>query len=59
MLKLQRVFSEELDGDSLATDELGFTNHITVEMTVRNEESFLLSHFTEVYKLQCFGSHKT
>lgn len=49
MLKLQSVFSEEeLDGDTLDTDELGFTNHITVEMTVGYEESFLLSHFTEL-----------
>lgn len=58
MLKLQSVFSEEeLDGDTSDTDELGFTNHITVEMTVGNEESSLLSHFTELYKLyklQCF-----
>lgn len=60
MLKLQSVFSEEeLDGDSLDTDELGFTNHINVNMTMGNGKSFLLSHFTEVYKLQCFESHKT
>lgn len=58
MLKLQSAFSEEaLDGDSL--DELGFTHHISVEMTMGNEKSFLLSNFTEVYKLQCFESHQT
>lgn len=60
MLKLQSAFSEEeLDGDSLDTDELGFTHHISVETTMGNEESFLLSNFTEVYKLQCFESHQT
>lgn len=60
MLKLQRAFSEEeLNGDSSGTEELGFTNHSTVEMTLDDEEIFLLSHFTEVCKLQCFESHKT
>lgn len=59
---MHSIFSEEeLDDKVLDMDGLGFTHHVSVEITSDNEESFLQAISTEIHKHHCrqlFGIHQ-